>query len=154
LRWAGWNVTYVRNWTDVDDKIIRRAAERGEDPRTLADRFIAECREDFQALSVIAADIEPRATDHIPEMQKPAADAGIWRHNPQSAPAHSAVPAPSVFYRPCRSPPARRPPRAKAHRGAAGRAPPKYAAPNRTTAPSRLHRAPRSRDRGFRRHAR
>jgi len=70
LRWAGWNVTYVRNWTDVDDKIIRRAAERGEDPRTLADRFIAECREDFQALSVIAADIEPRATDHIPEMQK------------------------------------------------------------------------------------
>jgi cysteinyl-tRNA synthetase len=70
LRWAGWNVTYVRNWTDVDDKIIRRAAERGEDPRTLAERFIAECREDFQALSVLAADVEPRATDHVPEMQK------------------------------------------------------------------------------------
>src|SRR5437763_2641798 len=70
LRWAGWNVTYVRNWTDVDDKIIRRAAERGEDPRTLADRVSAECREDVPALAVIAADIEPRATDHIPEMQK------------------------------------------------------------------------------------
>src|SRR5437660_7571316 len=35
LRWAGWNVTYVRNWTDVDDKIIRRAAERGQDPKAL-----------------------------------------------------------------------------------------------------------------------
>src|SRR5438309_1148038 len=70
LRWAGWNVTYVRNWTDVDDKIIRRAAERGEDPKTLAERFIAACREDFDALSVLPADFEPRATEHIPEMQR------------------------------------------------------------------------------------
>src|SRR5438552_4562381 len=70
LRWAGWNVTYVRNWTDVDDKIIRRAAERGEDPKALAEGFIAACREDFQALSVLPADVEPRATDHVPEMQK------------------------------------------------------------------------------------
>src|SRR6266404_8611060 len=38
LRWAGWKVTYVRNWTDVDDKIIRRAAERGQDPKALAER--------------------------------------------------------------------------------------------------------------------
>jgi cysteinyl-tRNA synthetase len=70
LRWAGWNVTYVRNWTDVDDKIIRRAAERGEDPRVLAERFIVACQEDFRALSVLAADVEPRATEHVPEMQK------------------------------------------------------------------------------------
>src|SRR2546423_7558292 len=70
LRWAGWNVTYVRNWTDVDDKIIRRAAERSEDPKTLAERFIAACREDFEALSVLPADFEPRATEHIPEMQR------------------------------------------------------------------------------------
>jgi cysteinyl-tRNA synthetase len=70
LRWAGWNVTYVRNWTDVDDKIIRRAAERGEDPKALAEGFIAACREDFKALSVLAADIEPRATEHVPEMQQ------------------------------------------------------------------------------------
>src|SRR5256885_6982421 len=70
LRWAGWNVTYVRNWTDVDDKIIRRAAERGEDPKTLAERFIAACREDFEALSVLPADLEPRATAHVPEMQR------------------------------------------------------------------------------------
>ncbi|HYV66509.1 MAG TPA: cysteine--tRNA ligase [Myxococcales bacterium] len=70
LRWAGWKVTYVRNWTDVDDKIIRRAAERGEDPKTLAEGYIAACREDFEAISVLPADIEPRATDHVPEMQK------------------------------------------------------------------------------------
>jgi len=70
LRWAGWKVTYVRNWTDVDDKIIRRAAERGQDPRQLAEAYIAACREDFQALSVLPADVEPRATDHVPEMQK------------------------------------------------------------------------------------
>src|SRR6267143_1390535 len=70
LRWAGWKVTYVRNWTDVDDKIIRRAAERGQDPRQLAAAYIAACREDFQALSVLPADVEPRATDHVPEMQR------------------------------------------------------------------------------------
>src|SRR5712671_2948881 len=70
LRWAGWKVTYVRNWTDVDDKIIRRAAERGQDPKELAEGYIAACREDFQALSVLPADVEPRATDHVPEMQK------------------------------------------------------------------------------------
>jgi len=58
LRWAGWKVTYVRNWTDVDDKIIRRAAERGQDPRQLAEAYIAACREDFQALSVLPADVE------------------------------------------------------------------------------------------------
>src|SRR2546421_9959368 len=70
LRWAGWKVTYVRNWTDVDDKIIRRAAERGQDPKALAEGYIAACREDFEALSVLPADVEPRATDHVPEMQK------------------------------------------------------------------------------------
>jgi cysteinyl-tRNA synthetase len=70
LRWAGWKVTYVRNWTDVDDKIIRRAAERGEDPKALAEGYIAACREDFQALSVLPADLEPRATEHVPEMRK------------------------------------------------------------------------------------
>src|SRR5437899_3372322 len=68
LRWGGWNVRYVRNWTDVDDKIIRRASERGEDPRALAQHFIEEARADMAHLSVVAADAEPKATDHIPEM--------------------------------------------------------------------------------------
>src|SRR6266478_7716687 len=68
LRWAGWNVTYVRNWTDVDDKIIRRAAERGQDPKQFAEHFIEESRRDMQALNVLPADIEPKATERIPEM--------------------------------------------------------------------------------------
>ena len=68
LRWAGFEVTYVRNWTDVDDKIIRRAGEKGEAPLALAERFIEECRKDMAQLNIMAADIEPRATDNIPQM--------------------------------------------------------------------------------------
>ena len=68
LRWAGWQVTYVRNWTDVDDKIIRRAAERGQDPLQLSRHYIEECRKDMQAIGVLSADVEPKATEHIPEM--------------------------------------------------------------------------------------
>jgi cysteinyl-tRNA synthetase len=68
LRWTGWQVAYIRNWTDVDDKIIRRAQERGEEPRQLAERFIDECRKDMRSLNILPADIEPKATEHIPEM--------------------------------------------------------------------------------------
>ena len=69
LRWAGWKVSFVRNWTDVDDKIIRRAQERGQDPKAFAEHFIEECRRDMNALNILPADIEPKATAHIPEMQ-------------------------------------------------------------------------------------
>jgi cysteinyl-tRNA synthetase len=69
LRWSGWKVHYVRNWTDVDDKIIRRAQESGQDPKAFAEHFIAECRRDMKALDILPADIEPKATDHVPEMQ-------------------------------------------------------------------------------------
>ena len=68
LRWTGWQVAYVRNWTDVDDKIIRRAQERSEEPRQLAERYIDECRRDMLALNILPADVEPKATEHIPEM--------------------------------------------------------------------------------------
>jgi len=68
LRWRGYQVTYVRNFTDVDDKIIRRAGERGEDVRVLTDRYIAAFQEDMEALGVARADIEPRVTDHIPDI--------------------------------------------------------------------------------------
>ncbi|HET7784383.1 MAG TPA: cysteine--tRNA ligase [Myxococcales bacterium] len=68
LRWAGWQVSYVRNWTDVDDKIIRRAGERGQDPKEFAEHFIEECRRDMEALNVLPADVEPKATEHVPEM--------------------------------------------------------------------------------------
>jgi cysteinyl-tRNA synthetase len=69
LRWEGWNVKYVRNWTDVDDKIIKRAVERGIDPLQLSQEFIEECKKDMAAIHVLPADVEPKATDHIPEMQ-------------------------------------------------------------------------------------
>src|SRR5437764_6067076 len=54
LRWAGWQVQYVRNWTDVDDKIIRRANERGEDPLQLSQRYIEGCRAEMRAIGVLA----------------------------------------------------------------------------------------------------
>ncbi|GAC1346929.1 MAG: cysteine--tRNA ligase [Myxococcales bacterium] len=68
LRWQGLDVLYVRNWTDVDDKIIRRAIERNEEPSALSARFIEACRQDMERLNVLPGDVEPRATDHIPEM--------------------------------------------------------------------------------------
>ena len=62
LREAGYDVTYVRNITDVDDKIIRRANENHEDIHALTTRFIAVMHEDASALGVLPPDIEPRAT--------------------------------------------------------------------------------------------
>ncbi len=63
------NVTYVRNITDIDDKIIARAIENGEDISALTNRFIAAMHEDADALGVKRPDIEPRATEHIGEIQ-------------------------------------------------------------------------------------
>lgn len=64
----GYQVTYARNFTDIDDKIIRRANELGTDYRTVADRFIAAFYEDMDALGILRPDLEPLATDHIPTM--------------------------------------------------------------------------------------
>ncbi len=66
LRHRGYAVDYVRNITDIDDKIIQRAAENGEDFRDLTARFIAAMHEDAEALQVLAPDREPRATEHMP----------------------------------------------------------------------------------------
>ncbi|MDO8933991.1 MAG: cysteine--tRNA ligase, partial [Rhodocyclaceae bacterium] len=68
LRASGFQLTYVRNITDIDDKIIRRAAENGESIRTLTDRFIAAMNEDAAALGVLRPDREPRATEYVPQM--------------------------------------------------------------------------------------
>ena len=68
LRWRGYDVHFVRNITDIDDKIINRANERGEDWKALADRFIVEMHRDVAALGCAMPDLEPRATDHIEEM--------------------------------------------------------------------------------------
>ncbi|WP_186134148.1 cysteine--tRNA ligase [Burkholderia gladioli] len=68
LRQLGYRVTYVRNITDIDDKIIRRAVENGETIGELTSRFIAAMHEDLDALGVERPDHEPRATHYIPQM--------------------------------------------------------------------------------------
>lgn len=69
LRQRGYELTYVRNITDIDDKIIRRAQENGETFEALTGRMIAAMHEDEARLNVLRPDIEPRATDHIAGMQ-------------------------------------------------------------------------------------
>jgi cysteinyl-tRNA synthetase len=68
LRARGYEVTYVRNFTDVDDKIIKRANERGEDPVALADRFARAYEEDMDALGNLRPDASPKVSDHIPQI--------------------------------------------------------------------------------------
>jgi cysteinyl-tRNA synthetase len=68
LRARGMRVTYVRNFTDVDDKIIERAKEMAEETTALANRYIKSFYEDMHSLGVLDADIEPRATEHINDM--------------------------------------------------------------------------------------
>ena len=68
LRHRGYKVTFVRNFTDVDDKIIARAHKMNVDPAELAQRFIDEFHTDMDALGTLRPDVEPRATAHIPEM--------------------------------------------------------------------------------------
>ncbi|MDD5299558.1 MAG: cysteine--tRNA ligase [Gallionella sp.] len=68
LKASGYDVNYVRNITDIDDKIIRRAAENKESIHALTQRFIAAMHEDADALGVQRPDHEPRATQFVPEM--------------------------------------------------------------------------------------
>ena len=68
LRAIGYQVTYVRNITDIDDKIIRRATENGEDFRELTERFTAAMNKDFTALGMQTPEHEPRATDYMDQI--------------------------------------------------------------------------------------
>jgi len=68
LRSSGLRVSYVRNITDIDDKIIRRAVENGETIRALTDRMIEALHQDADALGVERPGFEPRATDYVPQM--------------------------------------------------------------------------------------
>ncbi len=68
FRAQGLDVRYVRNITDIDDKIIKRAAENGEPIEALTERFIARFHEDCDSLGLLPADAEPRATAHIGEI--------------------------------------------------------------------------------------
>ncbi|MEW6330355.1 MAG: cysteine--tRNA ligase [Pseudomonadota bacterium] len=69
LRSRGLKLTYIRNITDIDDKIIRRAQENGEDISALTARFIQAMNEDAAALGVLPPDQEPRATVHMPQIR-------------------------------------------------------------------------------------
>lgn len=68
LRHRGYRVTFVRNFTDIDDKIINRANEQGVDAASLALRFINEFYTDMDALGTLRPDLEPKATEHVAEM--------------------------------------------------------------------------------------
>jgi cysteinyl-tRNA synthetase len=68
LRAKGFDVTYVRNITDIDDKILRRATENGEAYEALTERFIAAMHEDAERLDILPPDQEPRATAHIADI--------------------------------------------------------------------------------------
>jgi len=68
LKASGYDVNYVRNITDIDDKIIKRAAENKESIHTLTQRFIDAMHEDADALGVQRPDHEPRATQYVPQM--------------------------------------------------------------------------------------
>lgn len=68
LEREGYEVTFVQNFTDIDDKMIRRANEEGITVKELADRFIAEYYKDAKALGIRPATIHPKATEHIPEI--------------------------------------------------------------------------------------
>jgi cysteinyl-tRNA synthetase len=68
LRASGLRVTYVRNITDIDDKIIRRAVENGETIRSLTDRMIDALHQDADALGIERPTHEPRATEYVPQM--------------------------------------------------------------------------------------
>jgi cysteinyl-tRNA synthetase len=69
LRESGLGVDYVRNITDIDDKIINRATESGEQPARLAERYTDLFHEDMERVGVLKADTEPRVSDHLPEIQ-------------------------------------------------------------------------------------
>ena len=68
LRYLGYDLNFVRNITDIDDKIIKRANENGESCDSLTERLIGEMHADFDALNMKRPDVEPRATEFITEI--------------------------------------------------------------------------------------
>jgi cysteinyl-tRNA synthetase len=68
LRHAGYDVKYVRNFTDIDDKILRRAVEEGSDYLAVSTKYIQAFYEDFDRLGLLRPETEPKATEHIPEI--------------------------------------------------------------------------------------
>ncbi len=74
LEFRGYDVNYVSNFTDVDDKIIKRANEQGVDSTVISEKYIEECKKDMEALNVRPATTHPQATKEIPDMIKMVQD--------------------------------------------------------------------------------
>ncbi|HAE45187.1 MAG TPA: cysteine--tRNA ligase, partial [Lachnospiraceae bacterium] len=68
LEHKGYEVNYVSNFTDVDDKIIKAANDEGVDPSVISERYIEECRKDMEGMNVRPATVHPKATEEIPYM--------------------------------------------------------------------------------------
>ncbi len=68
LQYGGYAVQYVRNFTDVDDKIINRASEEEKTSEEIAEKYLLAYQEDMKRLGVAPADVEPKATEHIPDI--------------------------------------------------------------------------------------
>src|SRR6476469_6042154 len=68
LMYRGYKVTFVRNITDIDDKIIKRAAENGESVQALTQRFTKAMHQDYDRLGILRPDHEPKATEHVPSI--------------------------------------------------------------------------------------
>ncbi len=68
LRFRGYRVTFIKNYTDVDDRIIRKANEEGVAASVISERYIAQYQSDMASIGVEPADVEPKATEHIPQM--------------------------------------------------------------------------------------
>jgi len=93
LRRRGFHVTWVRNYTDIDDKILNRAKQQGAAWDEIAARYIASFEEDMAALGIPPAQIEPKATDHIPEMLT------IIRRLEEKGFAYQGEPGGDVYFR-------------------------------------------------------
>ena len=65
MEYKGWQVNFVSNFTDVDDKIIKKAQEEGVEPSVISERYIEECKKDMSALNVKPATVHPKATEEI-----------------------------------------------------------------------------------------
>ena len=70
FEYKGYDVNYVSNFTDVDDKIIRKAIEEGVDAQTSSERYIAECKKDMEMMNVKPATVHPKATEEICGMEE------------------------------------------------------------------------------------
>lgn len=70
FEYKGYDINYVSNFTDVDDKIIKKAIEEGVDAQTISERYIAECKKDMEMMNVKPATVHPKATEEICGMQE------------------------------------------------------------------------------------